>query len=156
MIIDISQLDHRPRSPYPGLEFRRTDRDRRPARRVLRPNDGPGSLEERQRLADRQLALVEAGRFRTIHPTEYLAERQAQKAAERQKVLVTLAETSIDLNQTELARLAEITPDRCGSIVRELEMAGYLDKQTTRNGRGGREVAITVTEAGLAQAGVVR
>jgi DNA-binding MarR family transcriptional regulator len=138
MIIDVSQLDHRPRSPYPGVEFR--------------PNDSPGSFEERQRLADRQLSLVESKRLKYLDKTEYAAARQAQHAQERMKVLAVLAETSIDLNQTEVARLAEITPDRCGTVVRELENLGFLDKQTTRNGRGGREVAIHVTEAGLAAA----
>jgi DNA-binding MarR family transcriptional regulator len=150
--IDVSQLDHRPRSPHPGIEFRRTLADRRPARPVLRPNDGPGRFEERQRLADRQLSLVESRRLRYLDKTDYAMERQARQAAERTKVLAVLAETSIDLNQTEVARLAEITPDRCGAVVRELENLGFLDKQTTRNGRGGREVAITVTEAGLAEA----
>lgn len=150
--IDIAQL-HSRREPYPGPQFRMNDIDKRKDRKVVRrANDGPGSFEERQRLANRQLSLVEARRLRYLDKTDYAMERQARQAEERRKVLEVLAETSIDLNQNEVARLAEITPDRCGAVVRELEIAGLLDKQTTRNGRGGREVAITVTEAGLAEA----
>lgn len=66
-VIDIEQVSSR-RAALPQISFRRNDNDRRPARVVIRPQDGPGIL--REKLAEErrhQLTLKTPSRPGTVY-----------------------------------------------------------------------------------------
>lgn len=148
--VDVSALDTRPRNPYPGVHFYRTTADRQPAKVVLRPNDGPGDLKLRAELAQRRLEALEAKRIRPVDATgmTYNERREAEFALDLRAVLTVLDEALIELNILDISKLAEINTDRVSMIVGRLAAGGLAIKENGRCIRGGRSVAIWITDAG--------
>jgi hypothetical protein len=142
--IDIAQM-HRTRAPYAGPSFRRNDNDRRPARPVIRPNDSPGSLEERQRLA---AARLEAATRRRYPTGDFEANRLERIKHETRALLVAVADLTAPANLRTVANIAMVPADRASTLMVALYDDGLISKDRVPNGKGGREVHVAITEAG--------
>lgn len=135
--IDVSQLDARPRSPYPGVHFYRTEADRRPARPFVRPNDGP----DPRRLA--RSAALHAG---LVSKRDTATSCNTRSNADLcNEILKELAEGPRGVKA--LAQAVFITENRCSTLTSGLAELGHLLKVEERTET--HRVLCSITPFGL-------
>jgi hypothetical protein len=150
-MIDLSRQP--PRDAYPMVRFRRTDQDRRPARVVQRPNDGPGSWERREALAQEVAAKLKAKvGSETPLVSQAVPKRTTQGAgfysAEREKLAIDQSAllTLLSLNDEVyslrgLQTAMQFSEHRITKLVNRLVEAGHIHKAVTSKRVG--QVAIS-------------
>jgi hypothetical protein len=137
--IDVSQLDHRPRSPYPGVHFYRTDKDRRPARPYVRPNDGPDPKRE---------AHSERIHARLVSKRDTAASGSTRSNADIcHEILKELAASPRGVRG--LAQAVFITENRCSILTSGLAELGHITKVDERTET--HRVLCSITALGLAR-----
>lgn len=137
---------------HEGYTARRTDADRRPARPYIRPNDGPGDLFTRARLAEEARARVERKRY-SIDKPQTAAERAREVRDEHKlSILKFVAGSEFGADQRNMSERLGLQYCLVRTLVDELECAGLVE--TAVSGRVGRGQSINViaTDAGLEMA----
>lgn len=117
------------------ISFRRTDADRRPARVVRQPNDGPAPDRETRSAAI--MASIEARRRPLPRPSE-------------RKELILRALADGPKNNRELAMALGITASVVSDVLRICEQEGLVCRTVNRLAIG-QEVISSLTAAGRAQ-----
>jgi hypothetical protein len=142
MITDIAQ---RAASRDPMVSFRRTDTDRRPARRVVMPNDGPAP----DRLAQAE-ARREALRRKVVQaPKEHHMTRTEGFERSVAATLQAIADGKHIL--PEIAPLIGVGPERTRDFAYALVARGLAWKQLERREKNRSYSAFHLTEAGKVQ-----
>ncbi|PZR36475.1 hypothetical protein [Caulobacter segnis] len=134
---------------HDGYTARRTAADSRPARPFIRPNDGPGDLTIRARLADEARARVERKRY-SIDKPQTAAERAREVREEhKREILAFVAKSEFGADQRNMSELLGFQYSLVRTLVDELECAGLVE--TAISGRVGRgqSITVTATDAGL-------
>lgn len=149
-VIDI-EARNAPRYQPPQVSFRRTEADRRPARVVLRPQDGPGDWECRQALARQRLA--EANRKSIViegKPMSSVERARAQRQAYKMAILTRLAACTVGMQVRDVAEAISVNYDMTSKMTGELAEDGLLKRVTHGRRGGGRSCSAEITDAGLA------
>lgn len=118
-----------------AITFRRTDADRRPARVVRQPNDGPAP--DRYERAASILASLETRRSSLPRPAE-----------RKEMVLRALAAGS--KNNRDLAAALGVTASVVSGVLRQCEQEGLVVRTVNRLSIG-QEVISSLTPAGCAE-----
>lgn len=150
-VIDIEAM-RSPRRETPQISFRRTESDRRPARVVRRPNDGPGDWKLRQQLAEERLA--QASRRSIAMPEKPVSTADfafAQRKERTALLLGRLAAAPLGLTVRDLSENLSVGEDMTGKIVTSLAKDGFVHRVFHSRPGGGRYVTVQITEAGLAR-----
>lgn len=144
IVIDIAQRDASRSRPAPMISFRRTDADRRPARRFAQPNDGPAP----DRLAQSEARRAALKRRSQQPPREpYLTRSEAYERS----VSLTLA--AIGEGKTilpEIAPLVGVGPERTRDFAHTLVARGLAFKQLERREKNRSYTCFYLTDAGKA------
>jgi hypothetical protein len=122
---------------------RRTEIDRKPARVVLRPNDGPGDWEAR-------LSRAEALRLAARSKSQLAAESEAPPRSVAELEPMILAALSIEPRGMKAIALAlDITENRASIITSALAARGLITKNEVKTVRlGDPKCLCTITRAG--------
>lgn len=139
--IDVSQLDHRPRSPYPGVHFYRTDKDRRPARVFVRPNDGPDPQRESRskRLHESLVSKRDTSTSGNTRSSTDLCNEILKEIAMGPRGVRALAQAVF------------ISENRCSTLTTGLAELGHITKTEERTET--HRVLCAITSFGLARLG---
>lgn len=146
--IDISAM-RSPRRETPAVYFRRTDADRRPARIVRRPNDGPGDLREAFARDLRDKATAKTLSVEKTAPT-YVERVEIERQKRRIRILSALAARPLGLNLLMTSQMAECSADAANKLMIGLEELGFIHRTTGSYAAGGRLLLSKITDAGLA------
>lgn len=150
MTITIDLATYKPvRDPHPAVYFRRTESDRRPARPVPRPNDGPGCMEARERLA--QEIADSLARKSIIIPGKPMSSQErskAQRDAFRVAMLQQVAAGKAGALLRECADAVLCGHDMAGRLSAEMADAGWITRERTCRPGGGLVVKLIITDAG--------
>lgn len=146
MTITIDLATYRPvRDPHPAVYFRRTETDRRPARPVPRPNDGPGCMEARERLAqeiaDSLTRKNGAAVARFTSGTAMLEEIQRRWEVDCAATLQWLSTAEPDQSMRGIMVQLRMTENQARKVMTSLSDAGHATKAL--NARGVAEINIT-------------
>lgn len=118
-----------------SISFRRTDADRRPARVVRQPNDGPA--DDREQRAAAILASIEARRRPLPRPSE-------------RKEMVLQALTAGPMTNRDLALKLCITASVVSDVLRTCAQEGLVERVVNRLSIG-QETISRLTAAGRAR-----
>lgn len=149
-VIDIEAM-RSPRRETPQISFRRTEADRRPARVVRRPNDGPTPEWHRQfhesaERAEKAKVMSDVtgatGNTLVMTAAALIERRQAEKVA----MLRLLASDAGPYYVRNIVDVIGATEHRVGCYVRSLDSAGLIVRAKGQR----KTLIITITDAGRA------
>lgn len=145
IVIDIAQRDaSRSRCPSPMISFRRTDTDRRPARRFAQPNDGPDPDREAHSDARREALKRKTFAARAVTTID------RSEIFERNVKTTMLAIASGKHILPEIAPLLDVGAERTRDFCSTLVARGLAWKQLERREKNRSYTAFYLTEAGQA------
>lgn len=150
-VIDVEIRALVQRSIYSPAYGRRTDRDRRPARIVARPNDGPGCMEARERLAQ-EIAQSRARKSITIpgKPMSSEERSRAHRQAFSVAMLQQVAAAPMGMLLRDCANAVLCGQDMAGRLSAEMADAGWITRERSARPGGGLVVKLIITDAGRA------
>lgn len=131
-----------------GIEFRRNDQDRAPAKPMVRPNDGPGDWSTRRALAKEALLRAHRGRVVMNKPKSAAELRLEALALAQTTILAALAAARYGMEQSAACDLSGISQCSTEKLVKELEAQGLVERTGTARRGGGRYIVLAITDAG--------
>lgn len=147
-VIDVEAM-RSPRRETPQITFRRTDADRRPARVVLRPQDGPGDWQTRQKIAEERMAQAKRGSTPFVERPATPAEiAQKQRLRRLGFILTQLAAAPVGLSVRDLAVALGASHDAVNRLIFDLHNDGLVSRSFKGVRGGGRISVVKVTDAG--------
>ena len=148
MLIDLET--YRPRvSETPQIAFRRTEADRRPARVVARPNDGPGEQREQfaRELAEkamRKTVIDEPAPVRLSTRSDFYAAAQEQM---RRDLLALIGQRSDGVYGLECIKVAPGRSKKINAVLIALAAEELIEREYKGFGHG---ILNTITDKGRA------
>lgn len=137
---------------YGLVGFYRTEADSRPARPVLRPNDGPGDPKVRARLVEEARQRAERKRIVLDKPKTAAEIAREQREADKAKVLRFVAASDFGVDQRNMAECLALPYSLVAKLVVELSAMSLVETEMTGRVGRGQNITVTATEAGIEQA----
>lgn len=128
-----------------GFSAFRSASDRRPARIVLRPNDGPG--ERREQVAQEVAEKIARKANATETATSYSARLAARREEVKLGLLAFIAEHELGVDAKRCIAFIQTRPDYVNKMLIDLEGASLITRET---GSGNSALINTITDAGRA------
>lgn len=130
------------------LGFRRTDADRKPARPVIRPNDGPGDMDRRYQLAEQRKEQVERKAIRLARGGLTYEQHKAKIEQFNRRLVIQALVQRGPSTMMEIADAVGMDTGAVSIICARMADDGLITKE--RFGNAKSSIYATPTDAGLA------